>query len=132
MVRGFFVGKGCNNYPIGLSTDMQSVAETPIFTRQAEKLFDETEKMELISFLSIHPLAGDIIPGTGGVRKLRFAASGRGKRGGARIIYYCLDDNIPIYALLAYPKNAKVDLTPDEKRGVTAFVKAIMAESKMR
>jgi mRNA-degrading endonuclease RelE of RelBE toxin-antitoxin system len=111
---------------------MQSVAETPTFTRQAEKLFDETEKMELISFLSIHPLAGDIITGTGGVRKLRFAASGRGKRGGARIIYYYLDDNIPIYALLAYPKNAKVDLTPDEKRGVTAFVKAIMAESRMR
>ena len=54
---------------------MQSVAETPTFTRQAEKLFSEDEKMELISFLSIHPLAGDLIPGTGGVRK-RFAASG--------------------------------------------------------
>jgi mRNA-degrading endonuclease RelE of RelBE toxin-antitoxin system len=111
---------------------MQSVAETPTFTRQANKLFDETEKMELISFLSTNALAGDIIPGTGGVRKLRFAASGRGKRGGARIIFYYLDDNIPIYALLAYPKNAKVDLTPDEKRGVTAFVEAIKAESRIR
>ena len=94
---------------------MQSVAETPTFTRQAEKLFSDDEKMELVSFLSIHPLAGDLIPGTGGVRKLRFAASGRGKRGGARVIYYYLDEDLPLYALLAYPKNAKVDLTPEGK-----------------
>ena len=107
---------------------MQSVAETPTFTRQAEKLFSDDEKMELVSFLSIHPLAGDLIPGTGGVRKLRFAASGRGKRGGARVIYYYLDEDLPLYALLAYPKNAKVDLSPTEKRGVAAFVDAIKAE----
>ena len=67
---------------------MQSVAETPIFTRQTEKLFTEDEKRELIDFLAENPLAGDEIPGTGGVRKVRFAASGRGKRGGARIIYF--------------------------------------------
>jgi hypothetical protein len=60
----------------------QSVAETPIFTRQTEKLFTEDEKRELIDFLAENPLAGDEIPGTGGVRKVRFAASGRGKRGG--------------------------------------------------
>ena len=107
---------------------MQSVAETPTFTRQAEKLFSDDEKMELVSFLSIHPLAGDLIPGTGGVRKLRFAASGRGKRGGARVIYYYLDEYLPLYALLAYPKNAKVDLTPEERRGVAVFVDAIKAE----
>jgi hypothetical protein len=107
---------------------MQSVAETPTFTRQAEKLFSEDEKMELVSFLSVHPLAGDLIPGTGGVRKLRFAASGRGKRGGARVIYYYLDEDLPLYVLLAYPKNAKVDLSPEEKRGVAAFVDTIKAE----
>ena len=107
---------------------MQSVAETPTFTRQAEKLFSEDEKMELISFLSTNPLAGDLIPGTGGVRKLRFAASGKGKRGGARVIYYYLDEDLPLYVLLAYPKNAKVDLTPEEKRGVAAFVEEIKAE----
>ncbi len=111
---------------------MQSVAETPIITRQSEKLFDEVEKFELISFLSTNPLAGDVILDTGGIRKLRFAASGRGKRGGARIIYYYLDGDMPLYALLAYPKNAKVDLSPDEKRGVTAFVNAIKAERRVR
>lgn len=95
---------------------MRTVAEAPTFTRQAEKLFDENEKAELISFLADNPLSGDVIPDTGGVRKVRFAASGRGKRGGARVVYYFLDDSIPLYALLVYQKNEKVDLTPEEKR----------------
>ena len=67
---------------------MRTVAETPIFSRQIDKLFSEDEKRELIDYLAENPLAGDEIPGTGGVRKVRFAASGRGKRGGARVIYY--------------------------------------------
>ena len=86
---------------------MQTVAETATFSRQAEKLFSEDEKRELIFFLAENPLAGDMIPDTGGVRKVRFAASGKGKRGGARVIYYFLDDSIPLYALLVYAKNEK-------------------------
>ena len=109
---------------------MLSVAETPIFTRQTEKLFSEDEKRELIDFLSEFPLAGDEIPGTGGVRKLRFAASGRGKRGGARIIYYYLDDSMPLYALLAYAKSDQGDLTPDEKHAVSRLAAAIKATRK--
>jgi mRNA-degrading endonuclease RelE of RelBE toxin-antitoxin system len=86
---------------------VQTVAETPTFTRQAEKLFSEEEKRDLIDFLAEDPLAGDEIPGTGGVRKLRFATSGRGKRGGARIIYYYLDETMPLYALLAYARTPR-------------------------
>ena len=100
---------------------MQTVAETPTFSRQASKLFDEEQKRELIDFLAANPEAGDEIPGTGGVRKVRFAASGRGKRGGARVIYYYLDETIPIYALLVYAKNVKTDMSPDEKRAVAAL-----------
>jgi mRNA-degrading endonuclease RelE of RelBE toxin-antitoxin system len=109
---------------------MQTVAETPIFTRQTEKLFSDEEKRDLIDFLAENPLAGDEIPGTGGVRKVRFAASGRGKRGGARIIYYFLDETMPLYALLAYAKNAQEDMTPDEKRVVAALVLALKATRK--
>lgn len=112
---------------MGYISAMQTVAETPTFTRQAEKLFSEDEKRELIDFLAENPLAGDEIPGTGGVRKVRFAASGRGKRGGARIIYYYLDETMPLYALLAYAKNAKNDMTPEEKRAVSALVAALKA-----
>ncbi|MGB7334476.1 MAG: type II toxin-antitoxin system RelE/ParE family toxin [Salaquimonas sp.] len=109
---------------------MITIAETPIFTRQSEKLFNELEKLELIEFLAENPLSGDEIPGTGGVRKVRFAASGRGKRGGVRIIYYYLDDTIPLYALLAYAKNAKTDMSADEKKSVSALTSALKAARK--
>lgn len=111
---------------------MQSVAETPIFTRQTEKLFSEDEKRELIDFLAKNPLAGEEIPGTGGVRKVRYAASGRGKRGGARVIYYYLDETMPLYALLAYAKNVKDDMSPDEKRTVAFLAASLKTEWKSK
>ncbi len=104
---------------------MQTVAETPIFTAQCEKLFSEQEKQDLITFLAKNPTAGTIIQGTGGVRKLRFAVADKGKRGGSRIIYYYLDDTLPLYALLAYPKSAKSDLTSDEKQIVAHLVSTL-------
>ena len=106
---------------MGYISVMRPVVETPTFSRQTDKLFREEEKRELIDTLAADPLAGDEIPGTGGVRKLRFAASGRGKRGGARVIYYYLDDAVPVYALLAYAKAAKTDLTAKERRAVSAI-----------
>ena len=109
---------------------MLTVAETPTFTKQADDLFDEDEKQSLITFLSLNPLAGDVISGTGGVRKVRFGASGRGKRGGARVIYYYYDVTVPLYALLVYPKNAKTDLTQDDRKAASAFVDAIKATRK--
>ena len=111
---------------------MQTVAETPTFTRQAGKLFSEEEKQALIDFLAANPLAGDEIPGTGGVRKLRFGVSGSGKRGGARVIYYLLDETMPIYALLEYGKSAKTDLTAAEKRTVSAIAAALKSAWKER
>ncbi len=60
---------------------MQTVMETPVFTRKADALLSEQERTNLINLLAWNPLAGDVIPGTGGVRKLRFAGGGRGKRG---------------------------------------------------
>lgn len=111
---------------------MLTVAETPTFSRQADKLFSEDEKRELIDFLAENPLAGDEIPGTGGVRKVRFAASGKGKRGGARIIYYYLDDTMPLYALLVYTKNARTDMTPEEKKAVGALAATLKAAGRAR
>jgi len=104
---------------------MQTVAETPTFSRQADKLFSEDEKRELIDFLAGNPLAGDEIPGTGGVRKVRFRAMGRGKRGGARVVYFYGGEGVPIYALLAYSKSDQTNLSPRERRAVAALVKAI-------
>ena len=111
---------------------MQTVAETPTFSRQADKLFSQDERRELIDFLAQNPLAGEEIRGTGGVRKLRFGAAGKGKRGGARVIYYYLDEGMPIYALLAYAKAARDDMTPDERRAVRALAAMLKAAWKER
>lgn len=94
---------------------MQTAAERPIFTRQTEKMFSDDE-----------------ISGTGGVRKVRFAVSGRGKRGGARVICWQLDETRPLHALLAYARNAKDDMTPDERRTVAAFAAALKTVWKQR
>ena len=109
---------------------MQTVAETPTFSRQADKLFSEDERRELVDHLARNPMAGDEIPGTGGVRKLRFGALGRGKRGGARVIYFYGVERTPVYALLAYAKSAKTDLSPAERRAVAALAAAIKAAGK--
>ena len=111
---------------------MHTVAETPTFTRQADRLFNEEERRELIDFLAANPMAGDEIPGTGGVRKLRFGALGRGKRGGARVIYFYGGQTIPVYALLAYAKSARTDLSPAERCTVSALAAAIRGAAKER
>lgn len=67
---------------------MQTVVETPIFQRRAAKLLSDAERSALIEFLARHPESGDEIQGTGGVRKVRFAAGGKGKSAGVRVIYY--------------------------------------------
>ena len=109
---------------------MQTVAETPIFLRRAEKLLSAAEHTDLITYLASHPLAGDEIVGTGGVRKVRYGAMGRGKSGGVRVIYYFYDEGMPIYALLIYGKNERADLTPDQRKSVAAFAAAIKASRK--
>lgn len=111
---------------------MQVVVETSLFTRQAEKLFSEEEKSKVIDYLAVNPWLGDEIPGTGGVRKLRIPASGRGKRGGGRIVYYVLNEDLPIYALLVYGKGQQADLTPAQRAAVSALAKSIKAEAQRK
>ena len=115
---------------MGYVERMQTVAETPTFTKQADKLFRDAEKKDIIDFLANNPEAGDVIAGTGGVRKVRVPASGRGKRGGARVIYYYYDASLPLFALAVYAKNVKSDLSPEGKRIVAQFAAAI--KTKMR
>jgi len=75
---------------------------------------DDLEYAEMQAFLSQHPDAGNVIRGSGGMRKLRWAGSGRGKRGGLRVIYYWWVAKDRISLLLAYPKNEQDDLTADQ------------------
>jgi hypothetical protein len=106
---------------------MFTVVETPIFIRRAGKLLSEEEHDELIAFLAANPEAGDVIQDTGGVRKVRFAGSSKGKRGGVRVIYYFLDEGTPLYAVLIYGKDEQDNLSASQKRVVRAFAEAIKA-----
>ena len=111
---------------------MQTVVETPVFFRHAEQLLSEEEHDALIAYLAMYPLAGDEIVGTGGVRKMRFAAKGKGKSGGVRVIYYFYDLDVPIYALLIYAKNERVDLTGEQRKSVASFAAAIKGLRKRK
>jgi len=111
---------------------MQTVIELTPFKRKAEKLFKPNELTDLINFIAANPFSGDEIPGTGGVRKLRFAAKGKGKRSGSRVIYFVFDEVDPIYLLACYGKNEKGDLTPDEKKAVTAFAIATKVAARKK
>ncbi len=83
--------------------------------------------MEFKIYIGLNPYSGNLIPGTGGIRKIRWQGSGRGKRGGARVIYYVYNESQPIYLLYAYPKNVQVDLTEDEKRVLRDIVEEMKA-----
>ena len=111
---------------------MQTVVETPVFIRRAEKLLSEDKHAGLIAFLAGNPEAGDEIVGTGGVRKVRYGAKGRGRSGGVRVIYYFYDQDMPIYALLVYGKNERANLTAKQRKAVAAFAAAIKATRKRK
>ncbi|UFN49831.1 type II toxin-antitoxin system RelE/ParE family toxin [Roseomonas sp. OT10] len=102
-----------------------SILETSIFTRQADALLARDERAEMIDTLSADPLAGDVIPGLGGVRKLRWAPKGRGKSGAFRVIYYLLTDDLPVLALLLYGKNQQADLSSAQRAAVLTLAKAM-------
>jgi hypothetical protein len=105
-------------YMKGVPRKFQTVAETPLFVRQADEVWDEEERHAFVSFIAANPEAGDVIPDTGGVRKLRWLRAGSGKRGGTRVIYFYHDTNRPLYLLMVYAKSRRENLTPDEKRAV--------------
>lgn len=96
--------------------------ETPIFTKLITKLISDEEHHLLQLQLSIRPESGDLIRGSGGIRKLRWVGSGRGKRGGIRVIYYYFKDDAQIYMLYAYPKSKKDDLTADQLKQLRKLV----------
>jgi hypothetical protein len=110
---------------MGHNLKMQTVVETRHFVARAEKLLSENERNELISFLATDPLRGAVLAGTGGIRKVRFARSGRGKSGGVRVIYYYYSAERPIYLLEIFGKNEKANLTMAERNALAKVVAEI-------
>lgn len=98
------------------------ILETAIFTRQINELVTDDNYAELQQHLRLHPESGDIIPGSGGLRKMRWQAKGHGKRGGMRVIYYWYVQGARIYMLLAYGKNEQANLTKDQLKVLKQLV----------
>jgi mRNA-degrading endonuclease RelE of RelBE toxin-antitoxin system len=90
------------------------IVETPLFTKRVLDILTDDQYRELQQFLAQHPDAGDMIPGSHGLRKLRWTISGKGKRGGTRIIYYWLRPRDTILMLFVFKKNERSDLTKDQ------------------
>jgi hypothetical protein len=111
---------------------MHSVVETPIFTRRADALLSLEDRADLITILALTPRAGALVPGLGGIRKMRFAPRGRGKSGAFRVIYYLLDDDTPVLALLLYGKNEQVNPSAEQRRVMLRLVDALQEGARKR
>src|ERR1700678_3178837 len=109
-----------------------TVVETPEFLAAARSMMNEEERGVLVDFLARNPQAGVLIPGTGGVRKLRWGLEGRGKRGGARVIYYHHDAEMPLFALTAYAKNERADLSQQDRNDFRQLTALLVEASKRR
>ena len=109
-----------------------SVVETPEFLSATRKLMTDKERALLVDYLAYNPTSGDLIPGTGGVRKLRWRLEGRGKRGGARVVYFHHDAGMPLFALTAYAKNERADVSQQDRNDFRQLTALLVERFKRR
>ena len=105
---------------------MLTVAELPEYIHTANKLLTEFERQDIIRYLAEHPKSGDLMEGTGGVRKLRWGRGGQGKSGGVRVIYYFYDELMPLYLLTLFAKGDKAILSKAERNELAGLVKILV------
>ncbi len=101
-----------------------TVVETEVYLRSAERMMDRAEQDAVVDYLAADPLAGDLIPGAGGIRKVRVPLAGRGKRGGGRVLTFFVKGKA-VYLLLAYAKNEQANPTPEQARLLRHFVETL-------
>ena len=110
---------------------MIPIIEFPSCLAQIGKSMTANERDEFIDFLAKQPDAGEEITGTGGIRKIRWGAKGKGKRGGVRVVYYFYNDSAPVFLLTVYGKGEQESLTPEQKRQMTGLAKILKTECKV-
>jgi hypothetical protein len=102
-----------------------TIVETKSFSARAEKCMSHREVFEAIEMIAKNPRIGNIIEGTGGLRKVRFGTGGKGKRGGVRISYYYFNNATPVFLLTVFSKNEKDNLTRKERNQLAKSVQLI-------
>lgn len=102
-------------YTAGMSQPRQTIVETPEFLSAAKRVFSDAERTALVDRLSLDPTMGDVMEGTGGARKLRWGAKGKGKSGGARVIAFYSGPSLPVFLLAVFAKGEKANLSKAER-----------------
>ena len=93
---------------------MQTVIETPTFQKQADAIWSEDERLDFVTWIARNPLAGDVIPGADGARKVRWAAQAKGKRGGVRVIYFNFMAQGVVCLVAIYAKSDQSNIQPND------------------
>ena len=109
-----------------------TIAETQAYLGQAKGTLSAEDRQAVIDLIAADPKSGDLIQGTGGVRKVRIALAGRGKSGGARVVYFFHDKTMPVYLLAVFAKNEKANLTKAERNALKTATAAIVKAWKTR
>ena len=107
---------------------LHTVVETPEFLGGARGVLTDPERARLVDFLAAHPAAGELMQGTGGARKLRWGALGKGKRGGARVITFYGGPRLPVFVMAVFAKGDKANLSKAERNELHDILRAIAAE----
>ena len=97
---------------------MRTVIETPTFQKQSEKIWSEDERLNFIDWIACNPMAGDVIPGADGARKVRWSIAGKGKRGGVRVVYFNLCDDGVIVLITIYQKSEQDNISNSDIKKV--------------
>jgi len=105
---------------------MLTIAEVPEYIRRSEKLLSDGDRRDVVNYLAAHPKAGDLMEGTGGVRKLRWGRGGQGKSGGVRVIYYFHSEVMPLYLLTLFAKNERANLSKAERNDLAGLVEILV------
>lgn len=105
-----------------------TVLEMPEFVRTSSQWMNPEERMDVLAQIAGNPTAGEVIPESGGLRKIRVALPGRGKRSGGRIIYAYFGNDVPVFVFTFYPKNEKADLSQKDKHAIRKSLPILIEE----
>jgi mRNA-degrading endonuclease RelE of RelBE toxin-antitoxin system len=108
---------------------LSTITELPEYIKRANLLLSESERKDVIDYLSEHPKAGDIMEGTGGIRKIRWSRGNKGKSGGVRVIYYYHDERIPLYLLTMFGRNERTNLSKADRNAFGLLVGILITKA---
>lgn len=119
-----------DTYDFFMSGSLQTVVETPVYLTATKGILSDSERDEIVNAVAKNPKAGVSLGG--GIRKMRFARSGRGKSSGARVVFLFSDKTIPVFLLTAFAKNEKANLSAGERATLTSAAKEMIEHYRRR